>query len=116
VEELTPYGDYFNEGLEKVEKLLKICMQTNVCLSTMKCHMILKEGIVLGHLPLVAGIRAELAKVEVILNFSTPKTPTQVCGFIDYVGYYRHFIENFSMIEFPLFQLLPKDVEFLWVD
>jgi hypothetical protein len=70
--------------------------------------MMMKEGIVLGHLLSAAGIRVDPAKVEVILNFPTPKTPTQVRSFIGYAGYYRRFIEKNSKIAFPLFQLLPK--------
>jgi len=38
--------------------------------------MMMKEGIVLGHLLLVAGIWVDPTKVEVVLNFPTPKTPT----------------------------------------
>ena len=114
MDDFTPYGDYFEEGLENLDKVLKRCKQTHVSLSTVKCHMMMKEGIVLGHLLSVAGIRVDPAKVELILNFPTPKTPTQVHSFIGYVGYYRRFIEKFSKIAFPLFQLLPKDVEFIW--
>ena len=54
------------------------------------------------------------AKIKVILHFPTPKTPTQVRSFIGCVGYYRHFIENFAKVAHPLFQLLTKDLEFVW--
>jgi hypothetical protein len=56
------------------------------------------------------------AKVEVILHFPTPKTPTQVRSFIGYAGYYRRFIEKNSKIAHPLFQLITKDAEFVWTD
>jgi len=39
-----------------------------------------------------------------------------VCSFIAYFGYYRIFIEFFSKIAFPFFQLLSKDVEFVWTN
>jgi len=58
----------------------------------------MKEGIVRGHLLSVARIRVDPAKVDVILNFPTPKIPTQVRSFIGYVGYYRFFIERKSKI------------------
>ena len=54
----------------------------------------MEEGIVLGNLLSVAGIQVDPTKVEVILNFSTPKTPTQVCSFIGYASYYRKFIKR----------------------
>ena len=76
MDDFTPYGDYFEEDMENLEKVIKICKQTNVSLSKVKCHMMMKEGIVSGHLLLVVGIQVDPTKVEVILNFHTPKTLT----------------------------------------
>ena len=39
-----------------------------------------------------------------------------MCSFLGHVGYYRRFIENFSKISSPLFNLLSKEVEFVWTD
>ena len=78
--------------------------------------MMREGGVVLGHFLLAAVIQVDPAKVEVILHFLVPKTPTQVCSFIGYAGYFRCFIENVSKIAHPLFQLLTKDVEFLWTE
>ena len=50
------------------------------------------------------------------MHFIVPKTSTQVHSFIGCTSYYRCFIEIFSKIAFPLFQLLTKDAEFLWID
>jgi hypothetical protein len=116
MDDFTPYGDSFEEALENLEKVLKICKQFHVSLSMEKCHMIMEEGVVLGHLISTSGIRVDPSKVEVILHFPTPKTPTQVRSFIGYAGYYRRFIEFFSKITCPLFQLITKDTEFMWTD
>ena len=116
MDDFTPYGNSFEEGLENLEKVLKICKQTHVSLSTFKFHMMREEGEVLGHFLSAAGIRVDPAKVEDILQFLVPKTPTQVHIFIGCVGYYKRFIENFAKIAHPLFQLLTKDVEFLWTE
>lgn len=71
-------------------------------------------GIVLGYLLSAEGIWIDLAKMKVILHFPTPKMPTQVRSFIGCAGYYRHFIENFVKVAHPLFQLLTKDLYFVW--
>lgn len=114
MDNFTPYRDSFEEGLENLEKVLERCKWSHVSLSTMKCHMMMEEGIVLGHLLSAAGIRMDLAKVKVILHFPIPKTPTQVCRFISCASYYRRFIENFAKITHPIFQLLTKDADFVW--
>ena len=94
MDDFTPYGNSFEEGLENLEKVLKICKKTHVSLSTVKFHMMREEGIVLGHFLLVVGIQVDLAKVEVILNFPVPKTPTQVRSFIGCASYYKRFVEK----------------------
>ena len=71
--------------------------------------MMREEGILLGNFLSATRIRVDPAKVEVILHFPVPKTPTQVRIFIVCAGYYRRFIENFAKIAHPLFQLLTKD-------
>ena len=76
--------------------------------------MMMQEGIVLGHYISAARIQVDLAKVEIIQNFPTPKTQKEVHSFIGYAGYYRPFIKYFSKIASPLFLLLSKDAEFNW--
>ena len=48
MDDFTPYGGSFEEGLENFEKVLKGCIQMHVYLSTVKCHMMREEGVVLG--------------------------------------------------------------------
>jgi len=57
--------------------------------------MMITEGVVLEHCISIAGIQVDLAKIEVILNLPTPRTPTEVYNFIGYAGYYRRFISQF---------------------
>jgi hypothetical protein len=116
MDDFTPYGDSFLEGLKNLEKVLERCIQARVSLSTEKCHMMMEEGIVLGHFLSAEGIWMDPAKTKVIQHFPTPKTPTQVRSFIGCAGYYRRFIENFAKVAHPLFQLLTKDSDFVWTE
>ena len=76
MDNFNPYGNSFEEGLVNLEKVIKRCKQTHVSLSTVKFDMMREEGVVLGHFLSVARIQFDLAKVEVILHFPVPKTPT----------------------------------------
>ena len=49
MDEFTPYGSSFEEALKNLEKVLVRCEQTQLSLSTEKCHMMMSEGVVLGH-------------------------------------------------------------------
>ena len=56
MDDFTPYGNSFEEALYNLEKVLKICKQTHLSLSTEKCHMMMQEGIMLGHFISTSGI------------------------------------------------------------
>ena len=81
-------------------------------LSHEKCKMLLTEGIVLGNHISSQGIKLDPSKIEVIVGLPSPKTQKEVRIFLGHPGYYRHFIENFTKIAAPMFNLLTKDVEF----
>eukprot|EP00253_Pinus_taeda_P034577 PITA_34577 len=116
MDEFTPYGTTFEDALQNLEKVLKRCIEAHLALSTEKCHMMMNEGIVLGHFVSLLGIHVDAAKIQVILTLPIPKTQTEVRSFLGHAGYYRRFIKDFSKIASPLFVLLTKNVEFKWND
>ena len=40
----------------------------------------------------------------------------EICSFLDLVGYYCHFVKNFSSITYPLTRLTYKGIKFMWCD
>ena len=56
MDDFTPYGNSFEEAQENLEKVFKRCKQTRLFHNTKKCHMMMQEGIMLGHFISVAGI------------------------------------------------------------
>eukprot|EP00253_Pinus_taeda_P028310 PITA_28310 len=105
-----------NGKWRNLEKVLKRCIEAHLALSTEKCHMMMNEGIVLGHYVSLLGIHVDPAKIQVILTLPIPKTQTEVRSFLGHAGYYRRFIKDFSKIASPLFVLLTKNAEFKWSD
>ncbi|GKA19016.1 putative nucleotidyltransferase, ribonuclease H [Tanacetum coccineum] len=53
-------------------------------------------------------------KIEEIKNWAAPTTPTEVRQILGLAGYYRRFIEGFSMIYKPLTKLTQKDKKYEW--
>ena len=72
MDDFTLYGDSFDEALENLEKVLKQCEHTHLSLSTEKLHMIMSEGVVLGHFISSAGIQVDTTKIKVISNIPIP--------------------------------------------
>ncbi|GJV57225.1 retrotransposon protein, putative, ty3-gypsy subclass [Tanacetum coccineum] len=54
------------------------------------------------------------AKIESIKSWAAPTTPTEVRQFLRLAGYYRRFIEGFSLISKPLTKLTQKNKKYEW--
>ncbi|XP_017639745.1 uncharacterized mitochondrial protein AtMg00860-like [Gossypium arboreum] len=62
------------------------------------------------------GIRADPRNIEAVLEWKPSKTVSEICNFLGLAGYYRRFVEGFSLIVAPLTKLLRKGVPFNWTD
>eukprot|EP00253_Pinus_taeda_P014511 PITA_14511 len=111
MDDFTPYGDAFETALINLEKVLERCVQTNVALSTEKCHMMMIEGIVLGHYIFVDGIKVDLAKIEVILRIPTPKIQKEVRSFL---GHAREVSQYLSSKEKK--KSIQQSATYTWID
>ena len=78
--------------------------------------MMLTQGVVLGHLVSLDGIKVDPTKIEVILKLPVPCAQKEVCNFIGYAGYYRRFVQKISKIASPLFILMSKNKQLEWFD
>nr|GEZ60495.1 hypothetical protein [Tanacetum cinerariifolium] len=63
----------------------------------------------LGHAINSQGVYVDPLKVEAIKNWTASKYPTEVRQFLGLAGYYRRFIEGFSLIAKPLTKLTQKN-------
>nr|GEU95719.1 reverse transcriptase domain-containing protein [Tanacetum cinerariifolium] len=71
---VTVFRNSFQTSLSHLEKMLKKCEDTNLCLNWEKSHFMVKEGIVLDHKISKEGIEVEKAKVDVITKLPHPTT------------------------------------------
>ena len=83
-------------------------------LSWEKCHFIVNQEIVLGHIISNKGIEVDKAKIELISKLPSPTNVKTVRQFLGHAGFYRRFIEDFSKFSKPLYKLLEKDAKFIW--
>ncbi|GJW70159.1 hypothetical protein Tco_0127076, partial [Tanacetum coccineum] len=78
----------FETCLSYLDKLLKRCEDTNLCLNWEKSHFMVKEGIVLGHKISKNGIEVDKDKVDVIAKLPHPTTVMGVWSFLGHAGFY----------------------------
>ncbi|RDY02570.1 Retrovirus-related Pol polyprotein, partial [Mucuna pruriens] len=112
MDDFTVYADSFQACLSNLSKVLKGCIDTNLVLSFEKCHFMVTEGIVLGHLVSNRGIEVDKAKIDVITSLPNPTSVRDVRSFLGHTGFYRRYIKNFSNLAMLLSKLLQKDVKF----
>ena len=116
MDDLTVFGNSFDNCLNNLENVLKRCVEKGLVLNWEKCHFMTNSGIVLGHVVSSKGIEVDKAKIEVISKLPPPKTVREIRSFLGHAGFYRRFIKDFSTISRPLCNLLLKDAIFEWTE
>nr|GEX09775.1 reverse transcriptase domain-containing protein [Tanacetum cinerariifolium] len=86
MDDFSVFGNSFKTCLSHLDKMLKRCKDTNLCLNWEKSHFMVKEGIVLGHKILKNGIEVDKAKVDVIAKLPYPTTVKDVQSFLGHAG------------------------------
>nr|GEV90552.1 reverse transcriptase domain-containing protein [Tanacetum cinerariifolium] len=80
------FGNSFETCLSHLEKMLKWCEDTNICLNWEKSHFMVKKGIILGHKISKNGIELDKAKVDVIAKLPHPTTVKGIHRFLGHAG------------------------------
>ncbi|CAN6579348.1 unnamed protein product [Malus baccata var. baccata] len=112
MDDFSVFGDSFDGCLENLTLILKRCVETNLVLNWEKCHFMVRQGIVLGHIVSERGIEVDKSKIDLVRYLPSPTSVREVRSFLGHAGFYRRFIKDFSKISNPLCRLLQKDVSF----
>nr|GEV28536.1 DNA-directed DNA polymerase [Tanacetum cinerariifolium] len=89
MDDFSVFRNSFQSCLSHLEKMLKRCEDTNLCLNKEKSHFMVKEGIVLDHKISKEGIEVDKAKVDVITKLPHPTTVKGIQNFLGHAGFYR---------------------------
>nr|GEV62792.1 reverse transcriptase domain-containing protein [Tanacetum cinerariifolium] len=114
MDDFSVFENSFQSCLSHLEKMLKRCEDTKLCLNWEKSYFMVKEGIVLDYKISKEGIEVDKAKVEVITKLPHPTTVKGIKSFLGHAGFYRRFIKDFSKIARPMISLLEKDTPFIF--
>ncbi|WVZ92756.1 hypothetical protein U9M48_038799 [Paspalum notatum var. saurae] len=86
------YSSTWSEHLQHVRAVFQALRANSLVLKKSKCH---------------------LGKVQVVLDWPTPRSVRALRGFLGLAGYYRKYVRDYGAIVAPLTQLLRKDA-FAW--
>ena len=99
----------YSSSSDDHEKHLRIVLQTmrdkQLYAKLSKCEFWKDKVAFLGHVVSKEGIFVDPKKIEAVVAWERPTNVTEVRSFLGLAGYYRTFVEGFSMIASPLTKL-----------
>nr|GEW28058.1 reverse transcriptase domain-containing protein [Tanacetum cinerariifolium] len=113
MDDFSIFGSSFETYLSHLDKMLKRCEDTNLCLNWGKSHFMVKEGIVLGHKISKNEIEVDKAKVDVIAKLPHPTTVKGVRSFLGHAECIKAFQSlKKKLTEAPILAALDWDLPF----
>ena len=104
----------FEEHVKRLEVVFERLKGAGLKLKPKKCNFFRSEVLYLGHQVTSKGLATDPDKIEKVKNWPVPRTLKEVRSFLGLAGYYRKFIQDFSVIASPLHRLTQQDVRFKW--
>nr|GFC35130.1 putative reverse transcriptase domain-containing protein [Tanacetum cinerariifolium] len=97
------------EHEEHLRIILELLQKEKLYAKFSKCEFWLDSVKFLGHVIISQGVHVDPTKVKAIKSWTALKSPTEVWQFLGLAGYYRRFIEGFSLISKLLTKLTQKN-------
>nr|GEW86489.1 putative reverse transcriptase domain-containing protein [Tanacetum cinerariifolium] len=111
IDDILIYSKSNEEHSEHLKIILDLLKKEKLYAKFLKCDFWLESIQFLGHVINSEGVHVDPAKIKAIKNWPALTSLTEVRQFI---GYYRRFIEGFSLIANPLTKLTLKNKKFEW--
>ncbi|GJU30579.1 putative reverse transcriptase domain-containing protein [Tanacetum coccineum] len=114
IDDILVYSKDKEEHGKHLKIVLELLKKERLYAKFSKCDFWLDSIQFLGHVIDRSGVHVDPAKIEAIKSWVAPTTPTEVRQFLGLAGYYRRFIEGFSLISKPLTKLTQKNKKYEW--
>jgi hypothetical protein len=114
IDDILVYSNSFEEHEEHLRQTLQTLRDHQSYAKLSKCEFWLKRVTFLGHVISAEGVFIDPQKVEAVLKWERPTSVTEIRSFLGLAGYYRRFIEGFSLIATPLTKLTRKNKKWVW--
>jgi RNase H-like domain found in reverse transcriptase/Reverse transcriptase (RNA-dependent DNA polymerase)/Integrase zinc binding domain/Chromo (CHRromatin Organisation MOdifier) domain len=114
LDDILIFTKTLEEHRKVVRRVMEILQKYSLSLKPEKCEFektsVEYLGVVVSH----DSVKMDPAKVAGVSEWPTPSNKKEVQSFLGFINFYRRFIEGFSHIARPLFDLTKADSVFKW--
>jgi hypothetical protein len=109
IDDVIIFGKTYEEQLHNLQLVFDRIKAANLKLyiSPKKCEFFKRKVKFVGHIVSEEGMEIDPSKTDKVTNWPKLQTPEDVRRFLGFVGYYRRYIKNFSLVSRPLTDLMP---------
>lgn len=115
-DDILVYSKSLTEHTQHLQQVLQLLRKDQWKVKFSKCAFGQQQISYLGHVVNSAGVSTDPSKIQSIAQWPTPVSAKQVRSFLGLAGYYRKFVKHFGIIARPLFNLLKKQIPFVWTE
>ncbi|MDV3153357.1 MAG: hypothetical protein Q8755_03210, partial [Candidatus Phytoplasma australasiaticum] len=116
IDDILAYSKSKDDHARHLREVLETLRLEKLYAKFLKFAFWLWEVQFFGHIISADGVLVDPSKIEAVLKWKLPKNPCEIRSFLGLAGYYRRFIQDFSMIASPLTKLTRKYEKFVWGD
>jgi hypothetical protein len=113
--DILVFSRSWSEHLQHMKQVFQALRDHKLALKHSKCSFSADTVAYLGHIISKADVFMDLAKVEAIEAWFSPRSLRALQGFLGLTGYYHKFITGYDMVATPLTTLLKREA-FQWMD
>ncbi|GFU74753.1 retrovirus-related Pol polyprotein from transposon 297 [Trichonephila clavipes] len=111
IDDIVIFSQGWKDHVKHIDIVLGRLRKAGLKVKPSKCKFAQEEVLFLGH-RIGSGSRSPSdLKIKAIADFPRPTTKTQVRSFLGLVGYYSHYIPNYSTIASPLTDALKGKIK-----
>lgn len=116
LDDVIIHSKMFDVHIQNLKDVFNRLKLANLKLNPNKCNLFQREVIYLGHIVSCDGIKTDPSKSECVRLWPKPKNVHELRSFLGLCSYYRRFVQGFSSIAKPLFNLTENKKPFIWTD
>jgi len=114
LDKILIFTEILEEHQRVTRRVMELLQKNNLFLKPEKCEFEKTEVEYLGVIISQNSVKMDPVKVAGVTEWPIPSNRKEVQSFLGFTNFYHRFIQGFSHLAHPLFDLTQKDMEWRW--